>query len=560
MRTIAAPAASLLLAGSVLLPGCSLLSGGGKSSTPSPAASSALANTSWQVAARDKVTQGGTLRLGTTAIPRNFNPAHPEAVDTDAARILAPTVGGAVRITGDGGWKIDPDYAESVEVIDKDPLKVEVHLNPRAVWQGGTPITATDMVAYWKALNGSDDDYEVASTEGFEDIESVKQGKSKFDYTVTFDQPNAEWPLYIYPRLAANVSASAKLFNAGFRTRAISSNGPFVVSSIDTRKGTVTQRPNPRWWGQKPKLSRIVWQAATPEVLAKAYAAGGLDAVDLEATTYGIGKKAGGGSIQRATGIEWSQVTLNGGRGPLKDPDVRRAVAHAIDRDAIAKQASAALGASPKPLGSVIMLPGQKGYVDSSATIAYDPKKAAELLTKAGWVRGSAGIRERKGERLTLKMPTPSLTPTNSRRAGLIVKQLRKVGIEVVLTAVPAERFFTQYVIPLDFDLVTFVRRGSPFPIGAAEPMFHPVDSAQNYTGVSEDRFGKGWDITTGTLKDKLRYKRVAKLDEWVFERPTIVPLAVTPIALAVRKGLVNYGATQFEQPDWTIVGFTKKQ
>jgi peptide/nickel transport system substrate-binding protein len=34
----------------------------------------------------------------------------------------------------------------------------------------------------------------------------------------------------------------------------------------------------------------------------------------------------------------------------------------------------------------------------------------------------------------------------------------------------------------------------------------------------------------------------------------------VTPIAVAVRKGLVNYGAAQFEQPDWTVVGFTKKK
>lgn len=559
MRTIAAPAASFLLAGSLVLSGCSLLPGDDEKPTrPSPAASAKRTNTAWEVAPRDKVAQGGTLRLGATAIPGNFNPQHPDAVNTDASRILAPTIGGAVRITSTGGWQVDRDYAESIEVADTNPLKIEVRLNPRAVWQGGTSITAADMKAYWKALNGSNGNYQVTSTEGFEDIESVKQGDTKFDYTVTFKRPNAEWPLYIYPRLASNVSASPKLFNTAFRTRAISSNGPFIVSSIDARAGTITETPNPRWWGQKPKLSKIVWQAATPAVLAKAYAAGGLDAVDLEATTYAAAEQAEDGAIQHAPGTEWSQLTLNGGRGPLKDADVRRAVAHAIDRDAIAEQASAALDAPAAPLGSVMLLPGQDGYVDSSAPIAYDIKKAETLLTNAGWVKGSDGIRERKGERLTLRMPTPTSTPTNSQRAGLVVKQLRAVGIEVVVKEVPAERFFPQYVIALDFDLVTFVRRGSPFPIGAAEPMFHPVDSAQNYTGVSEDRFGKGWNVTTGTLDNRLRYKRVAKLDEWVFERPSIVPLAVTPIALGVRTGLVNYGAAQFEQPDWTLVGFKK--
>lgn len=559
MRTSAARAAALLLAGSLVLSGCSLLS----DDEPSPAGSTSsptLKNTSWQSAGRDKVAQGGTLRLGTTAIPRNFNPQHPDAIDTDAARILAPTVGRAIRITPAGGWQVDHDYAESIEVADTDPLTIKVRLNPRAVWQGGTSITAADMKAYWKALNGSDDDYEVASTEGFEDIESVEQGKTKFDYTVTFDKPNAEWPLYIYPRLAANVSSSAKLFNTAFRTRAVSSNGPFLVSAVDTRKGTITEKPNPRWWGQKPKLSEITFQVAAPDILAKAFAAGELDAVDLDANTYRIGRKAKDSSIQRAAGVEWSQVTLNGGRGPLKDPDVRRAVAQAINRDAIARESATALGAAASPLGSVMMLPGQQGYVDSSAAIAYDRHEAETLLTKAGWKAGTDGIRARKGERLTLALPVPASTPTNSRRAALIAKDLRAVGIDVRVTSVPAARFFTQFVIPLDFDIVTFVRRGSPFPIGAAEPMFYPVDSAQNYTGVSEDRFGKGWDTTSGTLDDELRLKRVAKLDEWVFDNPTIVPLEVTPIALAVRKGVVNYGAAQFERPDWTIVGFTKQE
>jgi peptide/nickel transport system substrate-binding protein len=559
MRITATPVA-LLLAGSLALSGCSLLPGDDKPSSTSTVASTTLKNTAWKTAHRDKVAQGGTLRLGTMAIPGNFNPQHPDAVNSDAARILAPTVGDAIKITPTGGWQVDHDYAESIEVDDTDPLKIKVRLNPHAVWQGGSAITAADMKAYWKAMNGSDDDYEVASTQGFEDIESVEQGDTKFDYTVTFKRPNAEWPLFIYPRLAANVSSSAKLFNTAFRTRAISSNGPFIVSSIDARKGTIVERPNPRWWGQKPKLSQITFQAAAPDVLAKAFSAGELDAVDLEANTYATAKKAKNASIQRAAGVEWSQVTLNGARGPLKDPDVRRAVAHAINRDVMAKQASRALGAPPTPLGSVMLVPGQQGYVDSSATIAFDLKEAAALLTKAGWKKGSDGIRARKGKRLTLVMPVPSNTPTNRRRASRIAQDLSKIGIVVQVRSVPAQRFFNQYVIPLDFDIVTFVRRGSPFPIGAAEPMFYPVDSAQNYTGISEDRFGKGWDVTTGTLDDELRLKRVAKLDEWVFENPTIVPLAVTPIALAVRKGLVNYGAAQFEQPDWTVVGFRKKK
>lgn len=559
MRIIAAPAAALL-AGSLVLSGCSLLSGGddepAATSTPSPK-KVALPSTAWKPAADAKVSQGGTLRLASTAIPSNFNPLHADAANSEANEILAPTLGGAIRLTSDGGWQVDPDYAESVEVTDKDPLTVEVKLNPEAVWEGGTPITAKDMIAFWKSQNGSDEDFEVSSTKGYEDIAAVTRGKDRFSYSVAFKKPTAEWPLYVYPRLPTNVSSSPKLFNKAFRSRAISSNGPYLVRSIDAKTGLITETPNPRWWGAPPKLAKITWRIAAPELQAKAYAAGDLDAVDLDASTYDIAK--GTGSVQRAAGLEWTQITLNGARGPLKSAIVRRAIAHAIDRNAIAKQSAAALGAPPAVLGSLIQVPGQRGYRDSSASIKYDPTEAARLLADAGWVKGADGVLARKGARLALTMPVPDKTPTNSGRAKLIAADLKKIGIEVTLRTVPAATFFDNQVVPLDFDLVTFAWHGTAFPVAAAEPMFYPLDSVQNFTGLEDDKIGAGWDTTLGTLDDDLRNKRVAKLDEWLFKDVPMVPLAVTPIAVGVRKNLVNYGAAQFERPDWTIVGFTKK-
>jgi peptide/nickel transport system substrate-binding protein len=37
-----------------------------------------------------------------------------------------------------------------------------------------------------------------------------------------------------------------------------------------------------------------------------------------------------------------------------------------------------------------------------------------------------------------------------------------------------------------------------------------------------------------------------------------MVPLAMLPEVVAVKDGLVNYGAATFEQPDFTTVGFRK--
>ena len=117
-----------------------------------------------------------------------------------------------------------------------------------------------------------------------------------------------------------------------------------MVTSIDAATGTVTEKPNPRWWGTKPKLSSIVWRIAAPEIQAKAYAADELDAINVDATTYASARKHG--MIQKAAGTEWSQLTLNGARGPLKDANVRRAVAHAIDRNKIADTVAGAFGST----------------------------------------------------------------------------------------------------------------------------------------------------------------------------------------------------------------------
>ncbi len=559
MRSPSAAAASLLLAGSLLLSGCSLLSGGDdEKRAEAPAAADAspepLASTAWQSADAADVEQGGSLRLAASTLPTNFNPLHADAANSDAAEILAPTAGGAIRITADGGWEVDPDYARSVEVVEQDPLTIEVRLNRDAVWGGGTSITAKDMVAFWKAQNGSDDDFEVISTTGYDQIDEVTPGRSRFSYTVTFDEPTADWPLYVYPKLPANVSSSPKLFNSAFRDRAISSNGPYVVTSIDTDKGVIVQEPNPRWWGERPKLDQITWNVADPELQAEAFATDGLDAVDLQASTYDV--VDGVGTVQRAPGVEWSQLTLNGGRGPLQDVDVRRAVAHAIDRDPIAATAAEAVGGEPMTVGSLLLVPGQRGYRDSSASIAYDPAESARLLKKAGYTQGADGLLEKDGDPLQLTMPVPEGTPTNNARATAIVKDLRAVGIDVALRSVPADSFFDQVVIPLNFDLVTFVRRASPFPLTAAEPFYFPLDSPQNYTGIGSDRFGLGFSTVIGTLNDTVRTKRIAKLDEWLFDEVPVVPLAVTPVVVAVRDGVVNYGASQFEQVDWTTVGF----
>lgn len=552
------PVVALLLV--CLTGGCSLLGG---SDEPSGGGTTqrALPNVAWKQASAAQVRDGGTLRLGIDVLPANLNPDHASNSDSDLSRLMSPTRGSAVRITADGGWEVDHAYAKSVKVVSRSPLAVEVVLNPKAVWQDGSPIRAGDMEAYTKARDGSNGTYEVSSTRGYDDIESVTPGDDDTSYTVTFERPIADWPQFVYPALPAKAASKAKTFNQGFTDRAVPSNGPFVVSEIDRDQGRLVMKRNPRWWGTTPKLESIVWQAAKPQVQLKAVAAGELDVVRVPATllspTPEVGDQA---SLQVAAGTEWTQLTMNGASGPLREVEVRRAVAAALDRTTFARQAARGTDAGPVVMGSFIHVPGQAGYVDESDRLKHGRAVAAELLDEAGWtLADDAKVRTRKGKPLALVMPVPATTRTSQARAATVVKQLGAVGIRVDLQSVPDDEYFTERIIPLDFDLASFSYVGTPFPIVETEALFHPIDSGQNVTGLDDSKLGDLWDKANRALSESDRAKRVRALDERLFRDVPIVPLGVAPTVAAVRAGVVNIGAAQFRDPDWTVVGFRLK-
>ncbi|MGJ9411945.1 ABC transporter family substrate-binding protein [Aeromicrobium sp. CF4.19] len=549
----------VLLSALLLLGGCGLFGGGEGSADQTPGAGpdpDELPLTGWSDVPADEVGDGGTLRLAVGTVPATFNPAHADAGTSfgtsELERLLGPTSGSAVRITEDGGWEVDENYAESVEVVQEDPLTVRVRLNPDAVWEKGSPITAADMRAYWQAMNGSGDAYRVSSTEGFDDISSVEEGDDELEYDVTFERARSDWPRFVYPRLPSSISADAERFNEAYTEQAVPSNGPFVITGIDLETGTVTQERNPRWWGPAPRLEAIQWRVAALDVQAEAYDAEELDVIDVDSETAG-GVDAE--RLRRAAGSRWSHLTLNAGGGPLEDPDVRRAVALALDREEIATDGVEGLSTPARVAGSLFTVPGQQGYSDAAGEVlGRDVEQARGLLEGAGYEVGEETTRD--GEQLTLTLPVPEDSPGVERRAEVIAGDLAEIGIAVESPRVPLEDFSEAVLVPLDFDLVTFSWDASVLGVESAQSRFRPVDSPANLTGVESGRAGT-WSEVAGALDDENRHEAATELDTALLERFVMVPLAVQPSVMAVRENVVNLGPSSFEKPDYTVVGFS---
>ena len=123
-------------------------------------------------------------------------------------------------------------------------------------------------------------------------------------------------------------------------------------------------------------------------------------------------------------------LVCNMERAPFVDKQVRMAIAHAVNKEEIAKAAWFGVGA---PLYGLVG-PATTGYWKGMNYIAYpnDLDKARAYLDAAGWVDSDGnGIRDKDGKALRLTLITFSNIDQWKRAAEIVQAQLAKVGIKV---------------------------------------------------------------------------------------------------------------------------------
>lgn len=560
MRTRSAKALgaiAMLSATAMLFAGCAA---GNTAPSESNSPSAALPTVDWDAADAGDVQDGGTLNLAVGALPVNYNNSQIDGNDVDTNTLLSPTQGGPLRITTDGGTEVNPDYASSVELTSEDPQVVEIKLNPKAVWEDGTPITVADYEATWKALNGSNEEYQVVSTTGWDQIGSVEQGADEFDVKVTFSSVFADWrSLFGGTVLPAAIANDPTAFNTGYTAKAVPSYGPYVISNIDQTGQVVTLTPNPVWWGEKPKLDTILFKVVSQAQQGSSFANKEIDALYISANAdlYATAQSREDAEIQATNGLTWTHVTMNAKEGPLSDVNVRKAVASVVNREQISSAANTPVGVPAVTQGDYIFMNGQKGYQDKA--LPHDTAAAEGFMKDAGYTKdGDSWTKD--GEALKLTITVPADTATNIQRSEQVQADLGEFGIPVELTTVPAAQYFSDYVIPGNFEMVSFSWQGTPFPISSKEALFYPLDSGQNFTGTTDDKLGDLWTKANAELDPDKRIEIANEINDTIWSYVPMFPIAPLPNVWAVKQGLVNYGAAMFgySPVDWTIVGWKK--
>ena len=417
-----------------------------------------LAKNDIEATPRDEVQDGGTFRWPLDQIPSNFNPSELDGALDDNFDVLGSMLPSMFTVNAAGELEEDPNYLLSAD-LQTDPKQVVTYkLNPKAKWNDGEAVDFDDFETLWKALNGSDPAYKVVSTTGYENIESVEKGADDFEVIVTFKDPYADWKGLFGLMTPASTNSDPKVFNEGWIEKPLASAGPFKFDNLDKSAETITVVRDDAWWGNPAKLDKIIFLAIAAGQETK-LANNEIDWMDIgtDIDAFRVADAADGVDMRKAAGPNWRVLTINATSPILKDVEVRRALAKAIDRDVISQALLEPLGYEAEPLNNHIFVTGQKGYQSNAGDLeTADAAAAKGILEDAGWTEGSDGIMEKDGKKLKINIVIPAEVPTSAKESELMQSMVKEAGFDLKIEVVPSDPFFDDYVTPGKFDLTLF--------------------------------------------------------------------------------------------------------
>ncbi|CAL9380896.1 ABC transporter family substrate-binding protein [Nocardiopsis dassonvillei] len=504
-------------------------------------------------APREDLQEGGTFVWALSEYEQQYNMAHVQGNKGDVRRVTGAVLPSATRFDAEGGFEPREEYVLEYGVSD-DGLSVEYTLNPDAVWSNGEPITWEDYEAQVLTYKGErEGDFEVGSDAGYQWIEEVVQGDDEFSFTLEFSQPYADWPTLFDPLYPKEYMEDEELFAEGYVKDFPVTAGPFGDVEFDDVAQRVTVTRDEDWWGEPAMLDEIVFTNVAIDGQATAFDNGEIDGFYLgyDAAAWELLKEREGTYFTRAVNHGHRFISLNAGSENLSDVRVRQAISMAVNRDTMAE---VALGPVEWPItGQVnrLLRSSQNGYQDNSGEVgAFNPERAGELLDEAGWTleEGAEFRTNAEGETLTLGWVASEDMQLAKDEGDIVRDMLSQVGIEVDVQHVPGNALFSDYIVPGNYEMSTFVLVGS-------NP--YPTDSAENYSGPF-DEAGEDWGNNTsfhstqeindlydqlGQETDPARYAEIAnEIDAAIWQEVLTIPMFERPGLYAMDENLRNWG------------------
>jgi oligopeptide transport system substrate-binding protein len=425
-----------------------------------------------------------------------------------------------------------PGVAERWEV-STDGLVYTFHLRANARWSNGEPVTAGDFVASFQRiltptlaadyanmlylLQGAEA-FHKGTTTDFAKVGAVALDPRTLRLTLEHPAPyflslitNPPW----YPVPLATIAkhgATARRGNGWTRAGRIVTNGPFTLKKWATHQVIVAEKFPGYWDAATVRLNAIhFYPLDSVDAEERAFRAGQLHLTEFAPVSKIDAYRKDAPQLLRLDPYLGTYFyRINTRRPPFTDARIRRALALAVDRDAIVTKV---MRGGQRP-ARALTPPGTAGYT-ATAGIPTDVAAARRLLAEAGFAGG-------KG------LPPVDLLYNSSENHRVVAEALqemwrRELGIDVRLTN--QELKVTHAARRAgDFQILRGDWIGDYLDPATFLDIFRS-DSGNNYTGWSHPEYDAALFAAARTVDPTARLALFQKAEALLLEAAPFIPI-----------------------------------
>lgn len=384
--------------------------------------------------------KGGTLKLFSTT-PDTLNPVLTKSIYV--SDFLSFIYEGLVQLDRKG---LPVPVLSDVWTVSEDGLIWNFHIKSDVVWQDGQPLTADDVEYTMDfILNTKVDSVYKRQLQNIATYTASDASNLK----MVLRKPNSFTPeMMTFPILPRQASSQVDLSDpANFRPIG---TGPFKFDSYTEGKKVVLLA-NDKWWKLKAgtnKADDIMYLSEidvnvynSSEDAVSAFQTGDIDAVSINSADFNKYNGRTDLIIKKFTSRDFEFLAINLYNPVFADPNLRKAIASAINKDTLIKDVFAGDAiSSDLPVSPESWL--YEGNLKANATTSVS---TGDLLKKGGWIEKKGELKENEsryykninGVRKDLNIEILANTNNSSRvNAALIIcSQLNAAGINATLTA-----------------------------------------------------------------------------------------------------------------------------
>jgi peptide/nickel transport system substrate-binding protein len=373
---------------------------------------------------------GGTFVVALDSRPLTLDPAH--VTDLSSARVTTQVCETLVEFDPQTGG-VSPLLAQSW-AVSSDGRVWTFTLRSGVTFHDGTPLTSAAVVENFNRwmdtsspYHQGDFDYWQILFGGFKGSGSIVRSVERADdlrFRITLEEPYSPLlaVLSMFPFAIVSPTAMQKDVDE-LRLHPVGTGAfRFVAQQSD---GGVTLEANEQYWGGKPQLDGIQFNVM-PDAAARLNALrdGKVQLVEgSDAASVSLAKKMSGVRVLLRPGEADVYLSVNNTTEPFTDPQMRQALAYAINRRAII---DAGYGGLAQTAGAFV--PPGIGAPNTEPADMYNVATAKRLMRDAGYGGGTM-------TQLWYPAKPRPLLPDPQAVAESIAKDLEAVGFLVAVNS-----------------------------------------------------------------------------------------------------------------------------